>query len=269
MCGLCPQLGSDSKHDLSARQWRRKRRWPTGRLTIIAPSRWIAGLAAESALFQKSDIRHIRTGVDLTLFKPCSKEEARQRLGLPLDRRLVLFGANNAVGNERKGFSHLIDALEALAGDDRLPDVDLVLFGSDLEPDLPLDIPRHVMGVIDDEAKMALLYGAADLFVTPSLEENLPNTVIEAMASGTPAVAFDVGGTGELIEHGVTGCLATAGDSKDLARGLSAVLKETLVDGAMGRRARDAMVATHDQRMIAKRYSDLYNEIHDEALEAS
>ncbi len=262
MCGQCPQLGSDSEHDLSARQLREKRCWRTDRLTIVAPSRWIADLAAESALFRNAQIRHIATGVDLSIFKPCSKDEARQQLGLPANRRLILFGANNAVGNPRKGFSHLIDALDILIERDRVPDVDLVVFGSDSSSKLPLDLPLHAMGVINEDAKMALLYSAADLFVSPSLEENLPNTIIEAMASGTPAVAFAIGGTGELIEPGATGYLATAGDSEDLAEGLTAVLDEAMFEARMGRRSRDAMAANHDQRIVARRYLDLYDEIH-------
>lgn len=261
-CGQCPQLGSQDRHDLSARQWHRKQRWPKGGLTIVAPSRWLAGLAARSALFGRTRIEHITTGIDLGVFKPCVRDEARRGLGLPIDRQLILFGANNAIGNSRKGFSHLVEALKILAAREHIASVDLVLFGSDETPVLPLDLTLHDMGVIDDEAKKARLFGAVDLFVTPSLEENLPNTVIEAMATGTPAVAFDVGGTGELIEHGVTGYLASARDSGDLAWGFETVLDASRTDSAMGRRAREAMRASHDQRMVARRYLDLYNELH-------
>lgn len=260
-CARCPQLGSDSARDLAARQWQRKQRWPKAGLTVIAPSKWLADLAAESALFRGTRIEHITTGIDLGIFKPRPKAEARLELGLPEDRQLILFGANNAVANPRKGFSELIDALTILKEQDHLTSFDLVLFGSDVTPALPLDLQLHDRGVIDDEALKARLFAAADLFVTPSLEENLPNTVIEAMASGTPTVAFDVGGTGELIDHGVTGYLATPGDSVDLARGLTALLKATALDGAMGDRAHKAMAAAHNQRKIARRYLDLFSEL--------
>ena len=259
-CGSCPQLGSKSATDLSARQLRQKKTWPRDHLTVVAPSRWILDLAARSAVFRKVRLRHITTGVDVDVFKPARKAEARQKLGLPPDRRLILFGANNAIGNARKGFPRLVEALDHLAKTRRFADVDLVLFGCDTAPALPLDFPVHTAGVIRDEARMALLYAAADIFVTPSLEENLPNTVIEAMASGTPAVAFDVGGTGELIEHGENGFLATLGDSRELARGMESVLEDA-AEGAMGRRAREAMITRHDQRLIAKRYLDLYDEL--------
>ncbi len=260
-CGRCPQLGSRSDRDLSARQLRRKRAWPRTRLTIVAPSRWLADLARRSALFRDCRIEHIATGVDLDIYRPRPKGMARRKLDLPIDRSLVLFGANNAVGNTRKGFAKLIEALQSLQRQRRISDVDLVLFGSNPPPALPLDMRVHAWGTIDDEAVRATLFSAADVFVTPSLEENLPNVVIEAMAAGTPAVAFDVGGTRELIDHRQTGYLATPGDIGDLADGLTFVLDTTLADRTMARRARQAMAVGHDRRTIARRYLDLYREL--------
>ena len=260
-CACCPQLGSENVHDLSARQWQQKRRWPKAGLTIVAPSRWLADRAAESALLRGVRIEHITTGIDLSVFKPRQKNKARQRLGLPVDRQLILFGANSAVANPRKGFPLLVEALGILMRQDRLTSFDLVLFGSDVAPVLPLDLQLHDRGVIEDEAEKALLFAAADLFVTPSLEENLPNTVIEAMATGTPTVAFDVGGTGELIDHGVNGYLATPGDGIDLARGLAALLSATASGTTMSERAHKAIAAAHDQRRIAGRYLDLFSEL--------
>ncbi|MEM8947707.1 MAG: glycosyltransferase family 4 protein [Pseudomonadota bacterium] len=260
-CACCPQLGSHAPHDLASRQWQRKLRWPKQDLTVVAPSKWLADLAAESALLRGVRIEHITTGIDLDIFKPLSKAEARHRLGLPLDRQLILFGANNATANPRKGFSELVDALRILRDQNGETAFNLVLFGGDRTPALPLDLTLHDQGVIEEEAEKACLFAAADLFVTPSLEENLPNTVIEAMAAGTPAVAFDVGGTGELIDHGATGYLASPGDSVDLARGLKTVLSTTASSSPMGERAHRAIAVAHDQRDIARRYLDLFSEL--------
>ena len=267
-CCRCPQLGSDRAHDLAAKQWRQKQRWPKDNLTIVAPSRWLADLVAESASFHEVRIEHIGTGIDLDVFKPCAREKTRRALDLPLDRRLLLFGANEAVRNPRKGFSELVEALSALSGQSLLDGVDLVLFGSEQTPDIPLDVRVHNRGVITDERQKASLFSASDLFVTPSLEENLPNTVIEAMASGTPAVAFDVGGTRELIEHGKNGYLARAEDVRDLAAGMETMLDMVSMDPAIGERTRDAMVAAHDQKMVARRYLGLYEELHGLAIAA-
>ncbi|MGI9449587.1 MAG: glycosyltransferase [Geminicoccaceae bacterium] len=267
-CGRCPQLGSDRAHDLAAKQWRHKQRWPKENLTIVAPSRWLADLAAKSTLFRNVRIEHIRTGIDLDVFKPCAREKTRHPLGLPLDRKLLMFGANEATRNPRKGYFELVEALRDLADGGRLDGVDLVLFGSEQTPDFPLDVRVHNRGVITDESEKASLFSASDLFITPSLEENLPNTVIEAMASGTPAVAFDVGGTRELIEHGKNGYLARAGDIQDLAAGIDAMLHMISTDPAIGKRVRDAMVAAHDQKMVARRYLCLCEELHGLAIAA-
>jgi glycosyltransferase involved in cell wall biosynthesis len=267
-CGHCPQLGSSRAHDLAARQWRQKDHWPKHKITLIAPSRWLAKLAAASGLFRESRIEHIATGIDLELFSPCETGDARRKLGLPLDRNLLLFGANNATGNPRKGFAELVDALKILSGRNRLNGIDLVIFGSENAPDFPVDINVHDQGVITDETKKALLFGACDLFVTPSLEENLPNTVIEAMATGTPTVAFDVGGTGELIDHQRNGYLARSGDSQDFADGIETLLKTLTMSSALSESARNAMIANHDQRIVAKRYLSLYEELHGMAIAA-
>jgi len=264
-CGRCPQLGSDKQGDLAARQFRRKQDWLKDNLTVVAPSRWLAKLAAKSSLFHQVPIKQITTGIDLDVFKPSPSDEARATLGLPPDKKLLLFGANNATQNPRKGFFELVRALEILSESNGLGEVDLVIFGSDRSPDFPVDIRVHNQGVITDERTKASLFSAADLFVTPSLEENLPNTVIEAMAAGTPAVAFDVGGTSELIEHGRNGYLAILGDSRDLAAGISSMLDVLENDQAIGARARKAMVRSHDQRMVAKRYLSLYEELHETA----
>ena len=257
VCGRCPQLGRGARRDLSWHLLRAKKRWPKGRLTIVSPSRWLADLAGKSAVFRDCRIERITTGVDIDLFSPMVREAARERLGLPLDRKLILFGANNGVRNPKKGFSHLVDALSRLRALGKADDVELVVFGGTDRPSIPL--PVHVMGSIHDEARKAALFSAVDVFATPSLEENLPNTVIEAMAAGTPAVAFDVGGTGELIEHQVNGYLARSGDSDDFCRGLIFSLDEGA--SQRGDAARRFVVAHHDIKEIAGQYLDLYADV--------
>ena len=171
---------------MSARLLRAKKRWPTDRLTIVSPSRWLQRLAKTSAVFQDCRIEHIATGVDIETFAPKDQIEARRKLGLPENRALILFGANRGLNNPKKGFACLAEALERLKALGKAEDVDLVIFGQSCSsPPLGLPVPVRMMGFIDDEDAKATLFNAVDLFATPSLEENLPNTVIEAMASGT------------------------------------------------------------------------------------
>ena len=261
-CGSCPQLASRSPNDLSARLLRAKRRWPTERLTIVSPSRWLQRLATTSAVFHDCRIEHIATGVDIETFAPGDPIDARRELGLPEDRALVLFGANNGLSNPKKGFALLAEALERLTALGKADDVDLVIFGqSDTAAPPALPLPVRMMGFIGEEKAKATLFSAVDLFVTPSLEENLPNTVIEAMACGTPALAFDVGGTSELISHETNGYLAPFGDAAALARGLVHLLERREEMQPLRQSARRFVAAHHDNRKKARDYADLYEEL--------
>ncbi|MGI9436523.1 MAG: glycosyltransferase family 4 protein [Geminicoccaceae bacterium] len=261
ICGRCPQLGSRSEIDLATRLQQAKTRWPTERLVVVSPSRWLGNLAGNSAVFADCRIEQIATGIDIETFTPRNRADARRVLGLPPDRTLVLFGANNGVRNPKKGFPLLIEALEQLSALGKADDVDLVVFGQKEQPLLPLALPIHMMGTIYSESTKALLFSAADIFATPSLEENLPNTVIEAMACGTPTVAFDVGGTNELIEHKSNGYLAKAGDSADFCQGLAFLLKEPHDMMDVGERARRFIVDNHNGRDAASRYLSLYTDL--------
>ncbi|MGI9419542.1 MAG: glycosyltransferase family 4 protein [Geminicoccaceae bacterium] len=261
-CGRCPQLGSNAVTDLSTRMLGEKKRWPMEQLVIVSPSRWLADLARNSAVFGACRIERITTGVDIDLFAPEPKLEARRRLGLPEDKALVLFGANNGIRNPKKGFSYLLEAIERLKTLGKANRLDLVIFGQDSLPAaVTLPAPVHVMGRIHDERRMATLFSAADIFATPSLEENLPNTVIEAMSCGTPTVAFAVGGTAELIDHETNGYLAPPKDSAAFSRGLAFLLDRRDDMQSLQRSARDFITAHHDIRRIAAQYIDLYTDL--------
>lgn len=267
-CGRCPQLGSARAADLSARQLRAKTRWPTRNLVVVSPSLWLASLARQSAVLRGSRIEHIPTGIDLEVFQPRPRGEARAWLGLPHDRTLILFGGNQATVNPRKGLGHLLDALRRLGAAGNAGKLELVLFGSSRPLTQPCPVPVRDLGVLHDEARKAALFAACDLFAAPSLEENLPNTVIEAMACGTPTVAFDVGGTAELVEPHRTGYLARAEDAADLGHGIEAMLGLAHTDPELVARLRRRAVQRHDARAIAARYLELYVELHAAARRA-
>lgn len=262
-CGCCPQLDSSIEKDLSRRIWARKKRaWRQVPLTVIAPSRWMADCAKASSLFGTADIRVLPNGIDTTLFRPCSQTKARETLRLPQDKRLILFGAMDPTGDPRKGFQHLRHACRDLAGEGLAGSVELVVYGATpagTPPDLGLK--AHYLGRVTDDTTMALLYSAADVFVASSLEDNLPNTVMEALACGTPAVAFRVGGIVDLIEQGETGWLAEPFDHRELARGIVYLLEDALRRIAMGRRAREGVVRRFASEVVARRHLDLYQEL--------
>jgi glycosyltransferase involved in cell wall biosynthesis len=224
-CGNCPVLHSDQFKDLSFEILRRKAHaWKGLDLTIVAPSQWLADCARASALFRHSRIEVIANGLDTSLFRPGFKQAARALLNLPPDKKLLLFVAGSTTGDPRKGFRYLVEALDWLQNvptDSGDRDFELAILGEDA-PDTPLpwSLKTHYLGRFSDEAALALVYNAADVFVAPSVEDNLPNTLVEALACGTPCVAFKIGGMPDMIDHLSNGYLAKPFDIQDLAKGI-------------------------------------------------
>jgi glycosyltransferase involved in cell wall biosynthesis len=259
-CGRCPALGSSRDQDLSRLVWWRKQRvYPDLDLTVVTPSRWLAGGASSSSLLQSKPIHTIFNGVDLEVFKQTDKQAARRILGLREDVRLIAFGAMGATRDRNKGFHLLAPALQRVAQRWR-GRAALVVFGSGQPLEDPaFELPAHYLGHLSDEVSLALLYSAADVIVVPSLLENLPNTIIEAMACGTPAVAFSTGGVPELIRHQEDGYLAEPHRPEDLAAGIEWVLDS---DGEeLARRCRVRAVAEFDVAAMAARYRSLYEQL--------
>jgi glycosyltransferase involved in cell wall biosynthesis len=207
-----------SKIDINRRTFLRKQKhWKNWRPHLVTPSRWLAGCARESLLFKDRSVQVVPNCLDLDLFTPADQEGCRKRFGLPLDKKLVLFGAASP-SDLRKGRDLLADALGSLT-----MDVELVVFGA--ADGVPFGgMKTYWTGRIDSEQKMTALYNAADLMCVPSRQDNLPNTAVEACACGVPVVAFDIGGLSDIVEHMQTGYLAKPFDTADFARGIEWVL---------------------------------------------
>ncbi len=137
-----------------------------------------------------------------------------------------------------------------------------MIFGGGTPANRPdFGLPSHYVGRLHDDVCLALLYAAADLFVAPSLQENLPYTIMEAMACGTPCVAFDVGGIPELIEHKQTGYLATPFDPDDLAAGMAWILDDEDRRRKLSRAGRAKIEREFELTQIARRHESLYREV--------
>ena len=227
-CGSCPLLKSNRNWDLSRWLWQRKAKsWQNIDLTIVTPSSWLAECAAASSLFQGVRIEVIPNGLNTQRYRPFEQKLAREIVGLPLDKKIILFGAVSATSNARKGYSLLMPALQKLKHHPTQQQMELVIFGASRPKDLPdFGIEARYLGRLNDDISIALLYSAADVFVAPSIQDNLPNTVMEALACGTPSVAFNIGGMPDLIDHQQNGYLATAYDPEDLARGIAWILED-------------------------------------------
>lgn len=259
-CGACVQLQSSKEQDLS--RWvhnRKAKAWKDLNLTIVTPSVWLANCAKASSLCKNFPVEVIPNGIDIQRYKPINQNTAREWLNLPQNKQLILFGATSTL-DPRKGFNLLKSALKKLSqsGQDNL---ELVIFGAS-GPSLKSDLgfKSHNIGNLGDDVSLALLYAAADVFVAPSVQDNLPNTVMEALACGTPCVAFDIGGMPDMIEHQRNGYLAKPFDVESFAAGIGWVLSSDRFL-SLRQRAREKVEKEFSLELQAQRYSKLFTEV--------
>jgi glycosyltransferase involved in cell wall biosynthesis len=262
-CGKCSYLNSKRKFDLSHHIWKQKaKQWKDINLTIVTCSRWLAECAGESALFKHVRVEVIPNGLDLNRYKPMDRRVVRELLGLPQEKKIIIFGAMSATSDNRKGFQFLQPALQILKGNHPKDSIELAVFGAST-PATPPDFGFKVnyMGRFNDDISLALLYSCADVVVTPSMEDNLPNVVMEALACGIPCVTFNIGGIPDMIEHQKNGYLAKAFEINDLAMGISWVLSDETRWQKLSKRAREKVEQEFELETIAQKYTDLYENI--------
>ncbi len=222
-------------------------------LTIVAPSKWLCKEAKESKVFKGKRVVHIPYGLSSKEFIIHDKVKSRKYLNIPVDKKIVLFVAHS-IDNKRKGFEYLHSTLEKIDNDD----IVLCAIGEDNEI---LDSLKNVvkLGKINDNNQMSLAYSAADVFVIPSLMDNLPNTVLESLMCGTPVVGFPIGGIPDMVKHGENGLLA-----KEIS---VQALYETLIlffekaDGLNAEKIRQDVINTYDLSIQAKSYISLFKEL--------
>ncbi|MET3580135.1 glycosyltransferase involved in cell wall biosynthesis [Mesorhizobium robiniae] len=259
-CGKCPQLVLPRPNDLSRRNFERKRRAyatiPADRLNIVTPSIWMAEQCRRSPLLGARRIDVIPNSIDLKTFSPQPREQARRRLGLPSQRPILLF-VSSKLSNERKGGQLVAQIVERVRAD--LPDALLVTVGAGMPA---ATVEHRSLGSFSDDLDMAAAYAAADVTILPSLQDNLPNTMLESMACGTPVAGFDTGGLPDFVLPGQTGVLAPAGGG---ALALGEVILQMLKSdyAGMGQKARRLVERECAFNVQAQRYKALFAEIVD------
>jgi glycosyltransferase involved in cell wall biosynthesis len=258
-CGNCTKyLRNPSPNDLSNAVWQRKKQtFQNLRQVIVSPSHWLAAEAHKSSLLKDADIRVIPYAIDAELFKPKNKTETRRSLQLPINKTLVLFAAAK-VSDERKGFMYFVEALKTLKQTHE-QDIEVVVMGGKMSSQVQelIPYPIHATGHLSDERMIANVYAAADVFVIASLEDNLPNTVIESLACGTPVVGFEAGGVPEMIDHHHNGYVAQYRSSNDLAKGIAWVLNHQK-PSQLSQNARQKALDTYAEKVVAAQYEAIY-----------
>ena len=242
--------------DLEERLFKSKQEiYQLGNIRFVGCSQWITDLAQEA--MPNANVRHINNCIPHSIFHPQDRQDARKAFSLPQDQKLILFTCQK-VTDKRKGMAYLLEALKYL----NEPKPHLVVVGGNTEDllnsNLGIDTSNlHFIPYVNGEREMARLYSAVDCFVTPSLQDNLPNTIAEAMSCGTPCVGFNAGGIPEMISHTRNGYVAQYCDSKDLANGIECALSHPeWKEAAMHSAAHD-----YSEDRVAKEYAKAY-EIH-------
>jgi len=259
-CGACPQLGSTNERDLTHDVWRRKQKYysvlDARRSHIVTPSQWLGEEVKRSPLLSRFPRSVIPYGLDLEVFKPRDRRFSREVLGIPQEAKVILF-VSNGLHTHLKGFRHLIGSLEGM---DPRSGIFLLCLGFGSSPTMERFPHAHIPSMTDDRS-LSMLYSAADVFVLPSLADNLPNTMLEALACGTPIVAFATGGIPDSVRPGVTGLLAKTGDSDELRSAILEILSNDAKRAEMSANCRRIALAEYDLSLQASRYVKLYTEM--------
>jgi glycosyltransferase involved in cell wall biosynthesis len=259
-CGACPQLGSSKSPDLSSEIWGRKGRLFGGlnphRIRFVTPSRWLAGEMKKSLLLGTFPVSVLPYGTDTHTFQPRDQVMARERFDIPREAKVVLFVAHAAT-EKRKGWDLFLRATEAFRTDS---EVFVLAVGYGTKND-NLGARAKTIESVDNELAMSFVYSAADVFVVPSLQDNFPNTALEALACGLPVVAFDVGGIPDMVRNNYTGVLVEPGNSRALGAAIGELLNDEGRRRQMSANCRRVAVEEYASEVQARRYVDLYTSL--------
>lgn len=230
-CHNCQCFPDSKERDLSTIGFEKKLKMYAkyDNLFFVSPSKWLYDCASQSALTRDKPLFHIPNVLDRNVFKPFDKKLARKILNIDPEEQVILFGAA-FVQSPYKGWEYLQAALNLFHQRGQLKKTSVLIFGSGDDPKISeaIPFPTRFMGQLKDEYTLAVLYNAADVFIAPSLADNLPYTIFESLACGTPVVAFNIGGIPDLIQHEINGYLAAYKDAEDLSRGIHFCLNNEL-----------------------------------------
>ncbi|MDB3916500.1 glycosyltransferase [Alphaproteobacteria bacterium] len=258
-CGDCPILKSNKKNDLSRQNFEMKSKiyQEIESLTNIGLSTWMLDELNKSMLMKEKKNLVLPNPIDTTYFKNTPKNQAKSYLGLRLDRKYILFSAINSTTDKRKGFSELYRALQIMPKNN---DIELLVMGGNKNKALDeFEIPVRYLGLIEDWDIIKIIYSSVDMMITPSLQENLSNAIMECLSCGTPVVAFNIGGNPDLISHQENGYLVDITNPSGLADGIQWVLSN--LTEHLGLNARNSIIEKFDYKVVTRKYIEFYEKL--------
>jgi glycosyltransferase involved in cell wall biosynthesis len=256
-CGHCPDLTiyPDIRRDATAYNWQRKQKiYSKSRLYVATPSRWLMRKVEQSMLAPAIiGARVIPYGIDTSVFHPADRQEARATLNIPQDTRVLLFAANGIRANIWKDYQTLRAAIAMVAEHLHNQDVLFIALGEDAPAEQIGQAEICFVPFQKDPETVARYYQAADVYAHAAKVDTFPNTVLEALACGTPVVATTVGGIPEQIQDGATGFLVPPGASGTMVKRIIQLLADNSLQSRIGTQAAD----------IARKHFDLNRQVDD------
>lgn len=226
-------------------------------INFVSLSSWLHNLANHSELLRDKDNFHLPNPINTEVFSPLDQRLSRNRFNLPLDKKLILYGALNAKTDPNKGLHLLRESLNNYSNED----YELVIFGNNSHSfELNLEIKTHYLGQLENEKDINLILNAGDILAVPSIQENFSNTILEGLASSIPVVAFNVGGNKDLVDHMKNGYLVEPFDTKEFYKGIKWILshKNPIF---LKENARKKALSNFDQNIVGRKYINLYKKI--------
>ena len=264
ICGDChTYLRNPTSIDLSFREFQQKRNTiqTKKKIAVIACSEWLAQRAKKSSIMENKQIVVIPNPLDTTIFRPLEQLALRNKYGLyPHKKYIVVAAAKLEIS--WKGIQQLIETLQIVQEKTVTP-VEIIVIGQIEEDTLKqFALPVHQLGLLDSPEKMAEAYNLGDVFVSSSLFENLPNTIMEALGCGIPCVGFKTGGIPEMIQHKQSGYLAEFKNTQDLAKGILWTLEKSETEtSAIKQAARTFALRNYKKEVVAQKIEHLYRQL--------
>lgn len=258
-CGNCHFLKKPNTKDLSWKIWKRKSNFmPKQMMNVVTCSRWLGKEAKASSLLKNANITSIPNPISLNMFKPANRADLKRKYNIEENKFVLLFGAAN-INDKRKGLHLLVEALALLKkkkfDHNRLKIVVFGKFKDFDEASLAFDVLS--LGQIKNAETMAEVYSMSDVFVLPSLEDNLPNTVMESMACGTPVIAYNIGGIPEMVEDEKIGIVVDEVSPNALSEAIFTAVTEANIQ-QWCKNARAKVEEEYNYKSVATKYIDFY-----------
>ena len=254
-CKDCPFINKWMKIDFVKKQFEAKfKLWSKYQnFHIVTPSKWLGNCASNSTIFKNHKVFISPNVINTNLFKPINKSVAKNIFNLNSNKITLLFGADN-INSEYKGWSYLRNALNELDPNK----YECLIFGEYNEIiEHSVNINIHFTGYLSDQYSLILAYNASDIFITPSLADNFPNVLLEAMSCGIPCVGFNIGGIPDIITHKENGYIATYKNSNDLITGINWILENNYKNISIN--ARNSIVSQYSYDKILEIHKELMN----------